>query len=285
MTGRLFALVFLAGCNSILGIGDVKEGSTVDAPGPDAMAGVDARTHFTVYAHADHVLYAVDLSTNTLTTIGPFNAPVVGSIEDVITDLAVMPDDTIYAISHTALYTASPTDGHVSMVGSVTTCGMENVALTATPDGKLWAGDFKGAICPIDLNFNPPIVGSPVAMQGGLALVGDMVGIDNGTVFGTAYRLSDAVNMGTQINNVLVTVNVQTGDVVQLGTGTNFAKLYGAAFANGKVFAFTHDQTGRVLTIDPSSGVGTLYGTFIDPTTQMGISFAGAAVNPLVPPP
>ena len=294
MVGRWCLLaVVLAGCNQILGIDDVTARATSgdDAP-PDtppgtvdvAPADTPPNVVYTVYAHADHVLYAIDLATNTLTTVGPFNAPVVGSVEDVITDLAVVPDGTIYVISQTQLYTADPIDGHVTLVGSTSACGKQTVALTATTDGRLWAGDFQGAICPIDLSTGTPVVGAPVTMQGGLALSGDLVAVSDGTVFGTAYRLSDPPGTGTQLSNLLVTVNPSTGAVVQIGTGTGYPKLFGIGYANGKVFGFAHDGTGQVITIDPASGVGTLFGTFVDPATAKGISFAGAGVNPRVSP-
>jgi hypothetical protein len=50
------------------------------------------------------------------------------------------------------------------------------------------------------------------------------------------------------------------------------------------VWGFTHDGSGDVVTIDPKTGVGTLYGSFNDPTTGSPISFAGAGVNADVPP-
>jgi hypothetical protein len=37
------------------------------------------------------------------------------------------------------------------------------------------------------------------------------------------------------------------------------------------------------VTIDPMTGAGTLFGTFTDPMTGKGISFAGAGVNAMVP--
>jgi hypothetical protein len=286
-------LVALGACNSILGITDIKlvgdaAPVTGDAPPgtPDTPPGTpDAPpVVYPVYAHSDHVLYAIDLQAGTLTTVGRFNAPAVNNVEDVITDLAVTPDDTIYVASQTRLYTADPVDGHVTLVGALSACGTQTVALTATPSGELWAGDYLGALCRIDLATSPPTVESPVTMQGGLALSGDMVAIDNGTVFGTAYRRSDPVNTGTQADNLLVTIDLHTGAVVQVGTGTGFPKLFGLSYANGKVFGFVHDESGRVITIDPASGVGTVYGTFIDPTTQHGISFSGAGVSPLVAP-
>src|SRR5262249_43074617 len=123
-----------------------------------------------------------------------------------------------------------------------------------------------------------PVVKPPVMMQGGYALSGDMVGIGNGTVFGSAYKLSDS---STQNNNVLVTVEVSTGAVTPAGS-TGFPKLFGVAFQQNQVFGFTHDGSGRVVTINTTTGQGTMFGTFTDPGTGKGISFAGAGVNSLI---
>ena len=81
---------------------------------------------------------------------------------------------------------------------------------------------------------------------------------------------------------MLVKLDIATGAVTKIGS-TGFPKLFGVAFAGGQVFGFTHDGTGDVVTIDPASGVGTLFGTFMDPQTNKGISFAGAGVSSLVP--
>jgi streptogramin lyase len=240
---------------------------------------------FTVFAHADHVLYLVDLQAKTLRTVGPFNAPKVpvgaNMLEDTITDLAVAPDNTIYAVSAAALYTVDPGDGHVTKVGSLTACGTKTVALSTTPDGALWAGDFQGAVCRIDLATTPPTVKPPIKLQGGYALTGDLVAVADGTVFGTAYKLADGANMGSQLDNLLVKLDLNSGAVTPVGA-TGFPKLYGTSSANGQIFGFTHDGTGRVITIDPHTGAGTVYGTFSDPTTTKAISFAGAGVNPMV---
>jgi hypothetical protein len=226
------------------------------------------------------VLYSIDLGSKTLVTVGNFNAPNApgGTSPDVITDLAVAPSGTIYVISKTSLYTASPQDGHVTQVGSLATCGTFGVALTTTPDGRVWVGDYMGAICEIDISGATPVVKPPVMMQGGYALSGDMVGIGNGTVFGSAYKPSDS---STQNDNVLVTVDVTTGAVTQVGP-TGFPKLFGVAFQENQVFGFTHDGSGRVVTINTTTGQGTMFGTFMDPGTGKGISFAGAGVNSLI---
>ena len=65
---------------------------------------------------------------------------------------------------------------------------------------------------------------------------------------------------------------------------TGYPELYGTAFALGQVFGFTHDGSGNVITIDPTTGVGTLFNTFNDPSTNKPISFAGAGVNSKVAP-
>jgi hypothetical protein len=230
-------------------------------------------------------LYSIDLQAKSLVTVGSFNAPSVGSgsnaAPDVMTDLAVAPSGTIYMVSETALYTASATDGHVTAAGSLSTCGTKIVALTTTADGRLWVGDYMGAICQIDISGTAPVVKAPVQMTGGFALTGDMVGIDNGTVFGSAYKLTDSSGHGTQLSNVLVTVDVETGTTTQIGA-TGYPNLFGVAFQEGQVFGFTHDGTGRVVTINTSTGAGTVFGTFTDPTTSKGISFGGAGVNSLI---
>jgi hypothetical protein len=229
---------------------------------------------YPIYAHSDKVLYSIDLSNKALVTIGPFNTP----MADVITDLAVAPDGTIYIISETALYTASASDGHATKLGSLSACGTHAVALTTTSDGRLWMGDYMGAICQIDISVMPAVVKPPVMMSGGMALSGDFVGVADGSVFGTAYKLSD---MTTQNNNELVKIDVTTGQVTMIGS-SGFPKLFGTSFQNDMVFGFTHDGTGRVVTIDKASGVGTLYATFMDPATQKPISWAGAGVSSLV---
>ena len=262
-------------------------GTGADAPngGPDAdpfLPDAGSNDSYTVYAHSDFTLYSINLQTKTLTTVGGFNAPPAGSGtgSDVITDLAVAPNNTIYVVSETAIYTADPNDGHVTKVGSTSACGTKTVALTTTPDGKIWAGDYGGKICQIDISGATPVVKPPVTMSGGLALSGDMVAVDDGTVFGTAYKLSDASGKGTQLSNLLVTVDVNTGNTTVIGTGTGYPKLFGASYAGGQVFGFTHDKTGHVVTIDRTTGAGTVYATFSDAAGP--ISFAGAGVNSLI---
>jgi hypothetical protein len=266
--------------------GFVSDGDMAEAPLPTGGGNDMATPQYTVYAHSDHTLYSIDLMSRTLVTVGPFNAPMVtvgsGSTmaEDVITDLAVAPDGTIYVVSERSLYTADATDGHVTLLGSLSACGQACVALSFLPNGDLYTADYKGAFCKIDTSTSPPGVTTIGTLNGNLAVSGDLVAVDNGTLYATVYNLKDST---TANNNSLATIDPTTATVTSIGA-TGSPKLFGAAYALGQVFGFTHDGSGKVVTIDPKTGVGTPFGTFTDPSTSKGISFAGAGVNALVPP-
>jgi len=261
-----------SGGGDMSGVGGVGSGGAGGNGGSTGTGDCsDPHACYTVYAHSNDTLYKIDLMAKTLDVIGPFKAPK----SDTMTDLAVAPDNTIYTVSKTTLYTADPNDGHVTVVGTIKTCGMDNVALSTTDDGKLWVGDGAGAFCEIDVSVSPPAVKTIGTFANSMALAGDLVGIGDGTLFGTAVDGGSAsVN-----DNLLVTIDPSTGTIKSTLGDTKFPKLYGVAYAMGKVFGFTHDGTGRVITINPKTGAGTLFNTFNDPTTNKPISFSGAGVN------
>ncbi len=244
---------------------------------------------YTVYAHSDHFLYLIDLMAKQLKPIGPFKAPMVDDgngnlVEDAVTDIAVAPDDTVYAVSRVTLYNVDKHDGHVTVLGPLNACGAYAVALTFTPDGNLYAGDYKGAFCRIDPTAKPPKVIPIGTLGNNWALAGDIVAVADGTMYGTAYDLADPSNSGTQLDNFLVKIDPASGHATQKLGATGYPKLFGVSYALGQVFGFTHDSSGHVVTIDPKTGVGTLYNTFTDPMTGKPISFAGAGVNAMVAP-
>ena len=239
---------------------------------------------YTVYAHSDHVLYKIDLANKMLITVGPFKAPTVNGREDSITDLAVAADDTLWAVSSGSMYTVDSADGHVTRFGSVSLCGVDNIALTFTTDGKLYMGDHLGAFCSVDISKQPPVV-TPLGMIGGnQALSGDIVSVADGTMYGTVYTLGDKSN--PRIDS-LVKIDPASGKVTAVLGRTDASRLFGLAFDLGQFFAFTQDGSGGVFTLDPKTGKATPYNAFKDPMTGAGIRFAGAAVNPrvLAPPP
>lgn len=259
------------------------DGGANDASMPVIPRGCPAGSTgcFTVYAHTDHALYVLNLATSSLESVGPFNAPIPdgGVAEDVITDLAVTPDDKLWVISATQLYNADPATGHVSVVGGLAACGQGNVALTSNLAGKLYLGDNKGAICSLDPATHPPTVGPIETLGGGYALTGDIVVVSDGTAYATGYNLAAPA---TLTSNLLLTLDLTNPAAPQSIGPTGYPRLFGVAFGLGKVLAFTHDGSGRVASIDPATGIGSPFGTFQDSVTQQPIQFGGAGVNPRV---
>jgi hypothetical protein len=264
------------GGSAATGGGSVGGGTGATGGGVQVGCQATAQGCYTVYANSDTALYIIDLPSKTLMQVGPFNTP----NADVITDIAVSPTNVIYGVSMTTLYTISPTTGLATTVSDLTACGQENVGATFTADGKMWVADFLGAFCEIDYHASPPVVHSMMKLSDNIAVSGDLVAVADGTLYASAYDVTDAT---TQDNNILVKIDPATGTVTRVGpTGTG--RLFGVSFANGQVFGFTHDGTGGVITIDPATGAGTSYNSFVDPTTQSAIIWAGAAVNALVTP-
>src|SRR5689334_5691854 len=89
------------------GTGGTGGGGTGGTGGSGGQSGCEGQSSgcYTVYAHSDKILYSIDLMSKTLVTVGPFNTP----NSDVITDLAVGSDNTIYVVSKSNIYAASPT--------------------------------------------------------------------------------------------------------------------------------------------------------------------------------
>ena len=279
------ALVSLVACGTNATTSDagtdasVDDAPTQDAPS-DAFASPDgdaAGTPTVVYAASATALYTFDPVGKALAKVGAFTL-LDGGAPEPITDIAVGVDGTIWAISTTHLYAVSPSDGHVTLAGPVSACGGGNFALGALADGKLYTADDTGTVCSIDTTTT---VVTPLGSVGQNLAVYDLVALGDGTLYATAIDLSNA---STKTNNLLVTLDPSTGAWKSTRGSTGFASLFGVAYAQGKVLGFSHDGSGRVAVIDPTSGAGTSVGPFSDPDTQTPVVFAGAAVSPNVAP-
>ena len=246
---------------------------------PQRGCPVDAGTScYTVYAQTDTTLYYLDLATAALVTVGAFDAEFPDGGADTITDLAVAPDDVIWAASKTALYRADSLTGHASFVGLLT-CGAGTIGLTADTAGTLYLGDSNGAMCKVDPTALPLSATTIGSMSNQLALGGDWI-----TVGATTYAATFSLANPTSINNAtLATVNLTTAQTTPYGSATGFPKLFGVAYGGHFVLGFTSDGTTRVAQIDPVTGTGTQY--FFDTSDAgSGLTFTGAGVNPLVTP-
>lgn len=273
---------FLVACGTTATTSDAGSDASVDdAATEDAFVAPDADAAVSpiiVYAASATALYTFDPVSDLLAKVGAFGAVQDGGAPDSISDIAVGVDGKIWAISATNLYGVSPSDGHVTLSGPVSTCGNGNFALGALAGGKLATADGAGTICSIDTTT---LVVTPLGSVGHNLALYDLVTIGDGTVYATAI---DLTNAATKTSNLLVTLDATTGAWTSTRGATGFPSLYGVAWAQGKVLGFSHDGSGHVVLVDPTSGAGTLAGTFLDPDTQSPVVFAGAAVSPAVSP-
>ncbi len=255
-----------AGCSKSMHTDFDLGPSTTDLAGfgkvdPPDLSGVDFPPSFgTIYAHTGTTLYTVNPTTYDLTTIGDF-----GAAED-MTDLAITPDNKIYTISRTALYTV---DGSTAistpLFGGIAS---SNVALTFQVDGTLLAADQAGKLRVIDPASH---VVTEVGSYGtGYDTAGDLVAIANGTMYGVSTK---APNFGSD-TNVLIKVDTSTAKATAVGK-IGYTGVFGVAYAGGKVLAFTN--MGEIIRIDPNTGAGTLVRTYA------GMKWYGAGTSPLVP--
>lgn len=258
----LFAL-FLPGLVACGGGGD---GGDIDNTIPTADAGIptplpDAEPQPTrMYVHTDTTLYLIDDIGFSLTEIGTFDAPE----GDRMTDLAITPDGEIYTISKTALYRVDRETANVSFIANID--GAMNVGMTFLLDGTLLATDKSGGVRKIDPQSG--VVTELGSFGSGYATAGDLVAVADGSM----YAISDEGPMGNEdVNNVLVTIDPETGLFIESIGQIGFGRVFGSAVANNRIYAFTDE--GHVIEINPVNGVGTLRKTY-------DIGFWGAGVTP-----
>jgi streptogramin lyase len=245
--------------------GELPDGS-VDTT-PDAEVGPES---VAMYVHTDDTLFRIDNQNFALIEVGPFNAP----NGERMTDLAITPDGEIYTVSSStsdttsALWQINSNSGQATRVADVGEVGQQpNVGMTFLIDGTLLATDKTGGVRKIDpLNGNVTELGE---FGTGYATAGDLVGIEDGRMF----AISDMGPHGNEdINNVLITINPETGafisEIGQIGWG----RVFGSAVANNRIYAFTDE--GYVIEINPANGVGTERARYND------IRFWGAGVTP-----
>lgn len=215
----------------------------------------------TIWANSSMKLYRVDPATFAVTTIGNFDAG------EEMTDVAVTPNGVLYGISFTTLYSINMTTAKATALVSIG--GSGNNSLTFLQNGKLLAADSSG-----DVKVINPTTGSVTTIGNygnGLSSSGDLVSIQNGTMYGISSTKAgggDASN-----SNVLIRVNTTSGVATAVG-GTGKSQVWGLAFASSKVIGFT--TAGEILQIDPLTGASSV-------VANKGVTFWGAGQSPNVP--
>jgi len=234
-------------------------GGTPDGGGQPVVDAGPTATR--MYVHTDQKLYLMDDLDFGLIEVGDFNA----ADGDRMTDLAITPDGEIYTLSNTALFQVNRDTAQATKVADVT--GTANVGMTFLIDGTLLATDKTGGVRKID-----PQTGAVTELGefgNGYATAGDLVATADGRMF----AISDQGPNGNEdMNNVLITINPETGAFVNSIGQIGWGRVFGSAIANNRIYAFTDD--GYVVEINPSNGVGT------ERAYYENVSFWGAGVTP-----
>jgi hypothetical protein len=220
-----------------------------------------------VYAHTRSTLYRVDPDTLAVTMVGNFSFPT--GNED-ITDIAINKNNELIGISFGSVYRIDPSNA----TGTRLTSGLPGLfnGLSFVPATEIGqTGDdilvatrnSDGVVFRID-----PMTGNAtqIGNMGAFASSGDCVSVDQ---LGTLQTADNGLGADR-----LVRLAPNTFAATPIGTDIGFSDIWGIAFWKDKVFGFT--DGGEFITIDPTTGVGTL-------VQGNGPAWWGAAVTTLAP--
>jgi len=220
-----------------------------------------------VYAHTASALYKVDPDTLAITKIANF-AWSNGS--DSMTDIAINKTGLMIGVSATAVYrvdvtTAVATRMSTGLTGQFNGLSFIPADMVGQTGDDILVGtrNEDGVVTKID-----PMTGqqSSIGNMGSFSSSGDLVAVTN---FGTVQTADNGFSADR-----LVRLAPQTFAGTPVGTSIGYSDIYGVAYWKGKIFGFT--SGGEFVTIDPTTGVGTL-------VQSNGPAWWGAAVTTSAP--
>ena len=253
---------------------DARGGSDGDGgvgSGSDAGSGSDGGTNTpgttAVYAHTASTLYRVDPDTYNLQMIGAF-AFQNGS--DQMTDIAIDKTGMMIGVSFTKVYridvnTAQTTELSAGLTGTFNGLSFipaDQVGQTGD-DVLVGTRNADGLVFRID-----PATGqaTQIGNMGSYSSSGDLVAVAN---FGTVLTADNGISPDR-----LVRLAPSTFAATPIGTSIGVGDIWGVAFWKDKIFGFT--SAGQFLTIDPTTGMGTII-------QNTGPAWWGAAVTTTAP--
>lgn len=205
-------------------------GADVAAP---AFSAAPSSTIFYVIDDANH-LAKLDIAARTV--------EIVGDTHTFLNDIAFDPSGNLYGISGDRLYRIDPATAQVTEVGPL---GITQVtSLEFNPSGTLYTANTS--LCSVN-----PATGAATVIGGG----GDIAYNSSGDLvfLGNQLFLTSTFN---QSGNALVRLDPATGVATLVG-GIGMADVFGLS-TNDQVTLYGFSGT-KVLTINPTTGVGALF--------------------------
>jgi len=237
------------------------DNQTVDALGGGnkdaAVTSPDSR----VYAHSGSKLYQINVQTLAPVEIGTM----AGLGTQSLTDLAIDKDDKFTGITLDKLYSIDATTGAATLVKDLSTSAQGFTSLSYVPTNLndpnstdiLVAANSNGDVFSIDpATGNATKLGSyGMVANGRVGSSGDLIGVRGLGIYAT-------VNIGTDptAQDYLARIDPATWTATPLGTGTGFNDIFGLGYWAGTFYGFVSETptTGKMITIDPNTGAGTV---------------------------
>ncbi len=217
---------------------------------------VDSR----VYAHSGNTLYRVDVGTLAPQTIGTMS----GLGTQSLTDLAIDKADKMIGITLDKLYTINSTTGAATLITDLSASAKNFTSLSFIPENLndpnsgdiLVSANSFGEVYEIDSTTGTATMLGDFGTMGAsqIGSSGDLIGVRGLGIYAT-------VNVGTDPGNqdFLARIDPTTWTAQVIGSGTGFNDIFGLAFWGDKIYGFVSMGTtaGKIITIDPTTGVGT----------------------------
>ncbi len=222
-----------------------------------------------VYVQSPYALYSLSAADADLKLIGYFD------VDATITDIAVSFSGDIVGVSYDGLYEIDKNTGAARLINTLSFVDEDGtgnfntlVGLTYLPDGRLIGGDRQGFLYDIDQQSG--VLTQNQTLNDGYSTGGDLIAVSDGTV----YLFADAGPLGNEgTNNALLKIDLTTGDMTAVGS-IGFDSVYGCAYLDGAVIAFTNN--GDVIKVNRDTGEGILI------RHHENIQFYGAGVTPTI---
>jgi outer membrane protein assembly factor BamB len=245
-------ILVLAGCVDSVALGKATDSGAQSTDDTGEHVGL-AHAAAPIYVNTGESLYTWDIDAKTASWIGRFETLDGVGLSDMV-DIAIDSEGALYGAIGTTLYRIDAEDARCEADRSLSTSG---TGLTFAGDGRLVVAG--GALVAVDLGTG---VEEELVADGTWATSGDVVGVPEGTL---------EWSVRGDGGDTWVSVDPSLGVATERGA-VGASSLWGVAYAEGTVFAFSGD--GYVYTVDPATGAGTF-------VVDAALSFYGAATNPV----
>jgi hypothetical protein len=213
-----------------------------------------------VYAHSGSKLYKIDTTTLVPLEIGTMS----GLGTQSLTDLAIDKDDNFIGITLDKLYSLDPTTGTTTLIRDLSASAQGFTSLSYVPsdlddpssEDILVSANSTGDVFQINpADGTATMLGSyGTVANGKVGSSGDLIAIRGLGIYAT-------VDIGTAdgSEDYLAKIDPATWTATPLGTGTGFDDIFGLGYWAGTIYGFvsTDSGSGKIITIDPNTGVGT----------------------------